>query len=72
MSTNPGFDPFTPPSSTSLSDIDDMRLSASPAIFIAHFNTLLRITRSLVYLAISAVFSMIECTFYMLKIRSFR
>ena len=64
MSMNPGFDPFAPSSPPSLSDIDDMRLPASPAIFIAHFNTLLKITLSLVYLAISAVFGMIEYTFY--------
>jgi len=50
MSMNLGFDPFVPSFSSSLSDIDDMRLPASPAIFIAHFNTLLKITCSLVYI----------------------
>lgn len=49
MSTNSGFDPFILPAApvvpSRLSDIDDIRQSASPAIFIAHFNTLLKITR---------------------------
>lgn len=67
MSMNSGFDPFAS-SSPSLSDIDDMRLPASPAIFIAHFNTLLKITRFLVYLAIFSVFGIIEYIFCMLKI----
>lgn len=51
MSTNPGLRSVHPLSPLlSLSDID-IRQSASPAIFIAYFNTFLKITRSLPHLA---------------------